>query len=133
MASRRDPSRAPTETSANRQCLPRKETRSRSAKCVHHAASIRTYCRPDKREGLRKTRAATSPTFWAGGNRQSGAFEDPRVHCLSEPSLNSTFIPPNLVHAGTLAGLLRFRRRGFRAFRRFLSASCGFQCSFVFG
>src|ERR1700756_1876802 len=71
MASRRDPLRAPTETSANRQCPPRKETRSPSGRCVHRAASSRTYCRPGEREGLKKTRATTSQAFWAAGNRPS--------------------------------------------------------------
>src|SRR6266567_4271248 len=85
MANRRDPLRAPTETSANRQCPPRKETRSPSGRCVHRAASSRTYCRPGEREGLKKTRATTSQAFWAAGNRRSGACADSRVHCLPEP------------------------------------------------
>src|SRR5215471_3253847 len=85
MANRRDPLPAPTETSANRQCPPRKETRSPSGRCVHRAASSRTYCRPDKREGLKKTRATTSSAFWAAGNRRSGACADSRLHCLREP------------------------------------------------
>src|SRR5271155_1552834 len=118
---------APTETSANRRCPPRKESRSLSARCVRRAASSRTYCRPDKTEGLRKNPAATSPPFWAAGNRRSGAFGDSRVHCLLEASRNSTFIPPNLVHAGTLAGLLRFRRRGFRRASRRLGARGSFR------
>src|SRR5258707_11132669 len=67
------------------QCPPRKETRSPSGSCVHRAASSRTYCRPDKREGLKKTRATTSPAFWAAGNRRAGACADSRVHCLPEP------------------------------------------------
>src|SRR6202790_1703201 len=85
MASRRDPSRAPTETSANRQCPPRKETRSPSGRCVHRAASSRTYCRPEKREGRKKTRATTSPAFWAAGNRRCVDCADSRLHRLPEP------------------------------------------------
>src|ERR1700720_3883776 len=84
MASRRDPSRGPTKTSANRQCPPRKETRSPSESCAHHAASSRTYCRPEKREGLKKTRATTSSAFWAAGNRRSGGCEDSRFHRLRQ-------------------------------------------------
>src|SRR5258708_20278293 len=67
------------------QCPTRKETRSVSGKCVHRAASSRTYCRPEKREGLKKTRATTLLAFWAVGNRRSGACADSRVHCLREP------------------------------------------------
>src|SRR6266852_3817502 len=67
------------------QCPPRKETRSPSGRCVHRAASSRTYCRPEKREGLKKTRATTSPAFWAAGNRRSGACADSRLHRLREP------------------------------------------------
>src|SRR5260370_607992 len=67
------------------QCPPRKETRSPSGKCVHRAARSRTYCRPDKREGLKKTRATTSKAFWAAGNRRAGACADSRLHCLPEP------------------------------------------------
>src|SRR5258708_5938980 len=85
MASRRDPSRAPTETSANRRCPPRKENRSQSGRCVHRAASSQTCCRPDKKEGLKKTRATTSPAFWVAGNRRSGACVDSRLHCLRVP------------------------------------------------
>src|SRR6266581_4156655 len=85
MANRRDPLRAPTETSANRQCPPRKETRWPSGRCVHRAARSRTYCRPDKREGLKKTRATTSKAFWAAGNRRAGACADSRLHCLAGP------------------------------------------------
>src|SRR6266849_3040050 len=83
-ASRRDPSRGPTKTSANRQCRPRKETRSPSERCAHHAASSRTYCQPDKREGLKKTRATTSSAFWAAGNRRPGACAESRLHRLRE-------------------------------------------------
>src|SRR5437016_8513081 len=67
------------------QCPPRKETRSPSGRCAHRAASSRTYCRPEKREGLKKTRATTSPAFWAAGNRRSGAWADSRLHSLPEP------------------------------------------------
>src|SRR5256885_504771 len=67
------------------QCPPRKETRSPSERCAHRAASSRTYCRPEKREGLKKTRATTSPAFWAAGNRRSGAWADSRFHSLPEP------------------------------------------------
>src|SRR5262249_47207537 len=81
----RDPSRAPTETSANRQCPPRKETRSPSARCVRRAASSRTYCQPEKKVGLKKTRATTSPAFWAAGNRRFGACVDSHLHFLREP------------------------------------------------
>src|ERR1700745_1164895 len=84
MANRRDPLKAPTEISANRQCPPRKETRSPSGRCVHRAASSRTYCRPGEREGLKKTRATTSQVFWAAGNRRTGACADSRGHCLPE-------------------------------------------------
>src|SRR6266852_7347031 len=83
-ASRREPSRGPTKTSANRKCRPRKETRSSSERCAHHAASSRTYCRPEKREGLKKTRATTSPAFWAAGSRRPGACADSRLHRLRE-------------------------------------------------
>src|SRR5258706_9528867 len=85
MASRRDPSRAPTETSANRRCPPRKETRWRSERCVHRAASNLKYYRPDKREGLKKSRATTLPASWVAGNRRSGAWLDSRLHCLRAP------------------------------------------------
>src|SRR5260370_19807766 len=84
MASRVDPSRAPTETSGNMQCPPRKETRSLSGRCVHRAASSRTYCQPEKREGLKKTRATTLLAFWAVGSRRSGSCADSRLHCLPE-------------------------------------------------
>src|SRR6266446_2067749 len=84
-ASRRDPSKGPTKISANRQCPPRKETRSPSGRCAHRAASIRTYCRPDKREGLKKTRATTSSAFWDADNRRSGACEGSRFHRVREP------------------------------------------------
>src|SRR5271169_330776 len=84
MASPRDPSRAPTETSANRQCPPRRETRSLSGRCVRRAARSQTYCQPEKREGLKKTRATTSRAFWAAGNRRAGACADSRLHCLPE-------------------------------------------------
>src|SRR5258708_18686795 len=67
------------------QCPPRKETRSLTGRCVHRAASSRTYCRPEKREGLKKTRATTLLAFWAAGSRRSGACGDSRVHCLREP------------------------------------------------
>src|SRR5579871_6168505 len=82
MANRRGPSRVPTKTSANRQFPPRKETRLRLERCVHRAASIRTYCRLEEKEGPRRTRATTSQAFWAAGNRRSGAFAGPRVHYL---------------------------------------------------
>src|SRR5215469_16670106 len=82
MASRRDPSRAPTETSANRQCPPRKETQSPSGRCVRRAASSRTYCRPKEREGLKKTRATTWLAFLAEDNRRFGACGDLRIHFL---------------------------------------------------
>src|SRR6267142_4023025 len=85
MASRFDPSGAPTETSANRRCPPRKETRWWSERCVHRAASSQTCCRPDKKEGLRKTRATTLPAFWAAGNRRAGACANSRLHCLRVP------------------------------------------------
>jgi hypothetical protein len=67
------------------QCPPRKEIRSPSGWCVHRAASSRTYCRPDKREGLKKTQATTSKAFWAAGNRRAGAYADSRLHCLPGP------------------------------------------------
>src|SRR5438477_896833 len=85
MANRRGPLRAPIETSANRQCPPRKENRSLSGRCVHRAASSRMYCRPGEMEGLKKTRATTSKAFWAAGNRRSCACADSRVHCLPDP------------------------------------------------
>src|SRR5215467_1784291 len=75
---------APRETSANRQCPPRKENRSQSGRCVHHAASSRTYCQPNKREGPKKIRATTLPAFWAAENRRSGAFADSRIHSLRD-------------------------------------------------
>src|SRR5882672_5916192 len=84
MANQRDLSRAPIEISANRQYPPRKETQSPSERCVHRAASSRTYCRPGKREGLKKTRATTLPAFWAAGNRRADACADSRLHCLPE-------------------------------------------------
>ena len=61
-----------------------KETRSPSGMCVLRAASSQTYCRPEKREDLKKTQAKTSPVFWAAGNRRSGACADSRLHCLRE-------------------------------------------------
>src|SRR5258707_7354943 len=67
------------------QCPPRKETRSPSGKCVHRAARSRTYCRQDKREGLKKPRPTTSKAFWAAVNRRAGACADSRLHCLPEP------------------------------------------------
>src|SRR4029077_10110342 len=67
------------------QCPPRKETRSPSGRCAHRAASSRMYCRPEKREGLKKTRATTSSAFWAAGNRRSGACAGSRLHRLREP------------------------------------------------
>src|SRR5260370_34472033 len=66
------------------QCPPRKETRSPSGRCVHRAASSRTYCRPEKRQGLKKIRATTSKAFWAAGNRRFGACADSRLHRLRE-------------------------------------------------
>src|SRR5260221_14411833 len=67
------------------QCPPRKKTRSPSGRCVHRAANSRTYCQPEKREGLKKIRATTSPVFWAAGNRRAGACADSRLHRLREP------------------------------------------------
>src|SRR4029077_3577131 len=67
------------------QCPPRKETRSPSGRCAHRAASSRTYCRPEKREGQKKTRATTSKAFWAAGNRRAGACADSHFHRLREP------------------------------------------------
>src|SRR5260370_38087153 len=107
MASRRDPSRAPTETSANMQCPPRKETRSPSGRCVHRAASSRTYCRPEKREVLKKTRATTSPAFWAASNRRAGACTDSRLHCLPEPYETQPFV----VHPDTLPSVTNHSER----------------------
>ena len=34
---------------------------------------------------MKKTRATTSPAFWAAGNRRSGAWADSRLHSLPEP------------------------------------------------
>src|SRR5882672_4639098 len=85
MANQRDLSRAPIEISANRQYPPRKETQSPSERCVHHAASSRTYCQPGKKEGLKKTRATTLPAFWAAGSRQSGVFAYSRIHSPRAP------------------------------------------------
>ena len=79
----------PTETSANRQCLPRKETRSPSGRYVHRAASSQMYCRPGETEGLKKTRATTSQASWAADNRLSGACAHSRVHSTGA-SRNST-------------------------------------------
>src|SRR5260370_4894023 len=84
MGSRSDAARGATKSSANRQCRRRKETRSSAERCAHHAASSRTYCRPEKREGLKKTRATTSPAFWAAGSRRPGACADSRLHRLRE-------------------------------------------------
>src|SRR5580698_10753277 len=118
---------APREISANRLSPPKKESRLQSMRCVHHAASSQTYCQPNRKEGLKKSRATTWKAFWAAGNRRFGACADSRVHCPLEASRNSTFIPPNVVHAGTLAGLLRFRRRGFRCALRRLGARRSFR------
>src|SRR6516164_6856107 len=76
---------------------PRKETRSPSGRCVHRAASSRTYCRPGEREGLKKTRATTSQAFWAAGNRRSGACANSRVHCLPEPQETQPVLQPCLL------------------------------------
>src|SRR5215468_3248096 len=84
-ASRLDPTVAPREISANRQCLPKKESRSQSGRCAHRAASSRTYCRPDKKEGRKKIRATTLLAFLAGGNRRSGAFVGSRFNSVREP------------------------------------------------
>src|SRR5262249_30788655 len=75
----------PRGISANRQCLPKKESRSRSGRCVHRATSNRTYYRPDKREGQKKTRAKALSTFWAAGNRRSGVFAGSRFNSLRRP------------------------------------------------
>src|SRR5207249_9662568 len=86
---------------------PRKETRSPSGRCVHRAASSRTYCRPEKREGLKKTRATTSPAFWAAGSRRAGACADSRLHCLPEPYETQ----PSVVHPDTLPGVSNHSER----------------------
>src|SRR5207248_1656536 len=106
-----------TETSANKQCPPRKETRLPSGRCVHRAASSRTYCRLGEREGLTKTRATTSQAFWAAGNRRSGACADSRVHCLSEPRETQLCAPPD-----SMRDMAMFRQpRGSTCSRRGLT------------
>src|SRR5262249_32902932 len=90
----------------NRQCPPRKETRSPSGRCVHRAASSRTYCLPGEREGLKKTRATTSQAFWAAGNRRPGACADSRVHCLPEPHETQSCAPATCLLAAPRRSIL---------------------------
>src|SRR2546430_17580471 len=71
------------------------------------SASSRTYCRPEKREGLKKTRATTSPVFGAAGNRRAGACADSRLHCLPEPHETQ----PSVVHPDTLPSVINHPER----------------------
>src|SRR5882724_11830001 len=108
MANRSDPSRAPTETSTNRRCPPRKEIRWRSEKCVHRAASNLKYCRPDKRAGLKKSRATAWSEFWAAGSRRSGACADSRLRLSTGAARSSTLLLSKFVHPDTLTSMTNY-------------------------